>query len=99
MDFCVGDARRGEESENHEARPFLELACNHEETDTKLLTLVKAAIHKPGKAVIVRSPSGDIDIIALFIAHDFMGVRDLLDCVVGKSGKIVDLTSSKLSSI
>ena len=83
----------------HEARPCPELACNHEEADTKLLALVKAAIHQAGKAVMVRSPSGDIDITALFIAHDFMGVRVFLDSGVGKSRKIVDLTSSTLSSI
>ena len=83
----------------HEARPCPELACTHEEADTKLLALVKAAIHQAGQAVMVRSPSGDIDVTALFIAHDFMGVRVFLDSGVGKSRKIVDLKSSTLSSI
>ena len=46
-----------------------ELASDHEEADTKLIALVLAADVTPGDAVMVRSPSGDIDILILFLAH------------------------------
>ena len=45
---------------------------------------------------MVRSPSGDIDILALFVAHDFSGVRIFIDNGTGKSRKIIDVTSSTL---
>jgi hypothetical protein len=47
-----------------------ELFSDHEEADTKLVALVQAADVASGEAVMVRSPSGDIDILALFLAHD-----------------------------
>ena len=50
-----------------------------------------------GETAMVRSPSGDIDIITLFLAHDFTGVRVLLDNGVGRNRKIIDVTSSTLS--
>lgn len=44
-----------------------EYFSDHEEADTKLVALVKsAAVVTAGEAVMVKSPSGDIDIIALF---------------------------------
>ena len=43
---------------------------------------------------MVRSPSGDIDILALFVAHDFSGGRIFIDNGTGKSRKIIDVTSS-----
>eukprot|EP00794_Sanderia_malayensis_P008687 gene8687-biopygen6960 len=46
---------------------------------------------------MVRSPSGDIDILALFVAHDFHGARILIDNGAGQSRKIIDVTSSTLS--
>eukprot|EP00794_Sanderia_malayensis_P001870 gene1870-biopygen1697 len=82
-----------------EARPFPELHSNHEEVDTKLLALVKAAPILPGETAAVRSPSAHIDIITLFLAHDFMGVKVLLDSGVGKNRKLIDVTSSTLSPI
>ena len=45
---------------------------------------------------MVRSPSGDIDILALFVAHDFSGVRIFIDNGTGKSRKIIDVASSTL---
>ena len=45
---------------------------------------------------MVRSPFGDIDILALFVAHDFSGVRIFIDSGTGKSRKIIDVASSTL---
>ena len=45
---------------------------------------------------MVRSPSGDVDILALFVAHDFAGVQVLIDNGVGLNKKIIDVTSSTL---
>jgi hypothetical protein len=39
------------------------LSCNHEEADTKLVALVFAANVRQWDSVMVRSPSGDIDIV------------------------------------
>ena len=47
------------------------LSCSHEEADSKLVALVFAANVRQGDSVMVRSPSGDIDILALFVSHDF----------------------------
>ena len=48
------------------------LFSDHEEADTKPVVLVQAADVAPGEAVMVRSPSGDIDILALFLGHDLV---------------------------
>ena len=69
---------------------------DHEEAGTKLIALVKAAHVRSGEAVMVRSPSGDIEILALFLGHDFDEVRVLVDNGTGKSGKIIDISSSTL---
>ena len=42
--------------------------------DTELVALACAANVSPGDAMMIPSPSGDIDIVALFVAHDFGGV-------------------------
>ena len=48
---------------------------------------------------MVRSPSGDIDIIVLFLLHQFDGIRGLRDNGTGeKNRKIIDMTTSTLSS-
>ena len=44
-----------------------ELFRDHKEADTKLVALVQAADVAPGEAVMVRLPSGDRDILALFL--------------------------------
>lgn len=73
-------------------------ASDHEEADTKLVALVKAANLSPNDAVMIRSPSGDIDILALFLSHDFGGTRILVDNGTGKARKIIDMQSSKLGN-
>ncbi len=54
-------------------------ASNHEEADTKLVALVKDGDSSPDDAVMIRSPSGDIDILALFLSHEFGGTKILVD--------------------
>ena len=71
-------------------------AIYHKEADTKLVALVKAANLLPDDAVMVRSPSDDIDILELFLSHDFDGTRIYVDNGVGKQRKILDITSSTL---
>eukprot|EP00794_Sanderia_malayensis_P004276 gene4276-biopygen3477 len=67
---------------------------NHEEADTKLIALVKAANVPVGDSVMIRSPSGDIDVMALFLGHDFAGIQILIDNGTGLSRKIINITSS-----
>ena len=45
------------------------LQKDNEEAYTKLVALVEPANIANGKTVMIRSPSGDIDIIVLFILH------------------------------
>ena len=45
---------------------------------------------------MVRSPSGDIDIMVLFLGHDFDEVRVLVD---NWTGKIIDISSSTLPKV
>ena len=45
-----------------------------------------------------RSPSGDIDILTLFVAHDFRDTEVFIDNGSGKSRKIIEVTSSQLSA-
>ena len=71
-------------------------ASDHEEADTKLVALALAANVPPGDTIMVRSPSGDIDILVLFVAQDFGAVKVFIDNGTGKSRKIVDVTSSTL---
>ena len=73
-----------------------ELSSDHEEADTKLVALASAAKVSTGDAIMIRSPSGDIDILALIAAHDFGDVRVLIDNGTGKARKIIDVTSSTL---
>ena len=72
------------------------LESNHEEADTKLIALVHAADVPSGDYVMVRSPSGDIDVLVLFVAHDFNDIHVLIDNGTGKSRQIFDATSSTL---
>ena len=76
-----------------------ELFSDHEEADTKLVALVQAADVAPGEAVMVRSPSGDIDILALFLGHDFGDIRVLVVNGTGKSRKVIDITSFTLPNM
>ena len=47
---------------------------------------------------MIRSPSGDIDILTLFVANDFGGVKVLIDNGTGKHRKTIDATSSTLDA-
>jgi hypothetical protein len=47
------------------------LKSNHEEADTKLVALVFAANVPQGESVMIRSPSSDMNILTLFVSHDF----------------------------
>ena len=47
----------------------------------------------------VRSPFGDIDILALFLGHDFGDIRILVDNGTWKNRKVIDITSSTLPNI
>ena len=72
------------------------LASDHEEADTKLVVLAHVANVPPGDTLMIRSPSGDIDILVLFMAHDFGAAKVLIDNGTGKVRKIIDVTSSTL---
>ena len=75
-----------------------ELASDHEEADTKLVALVNHSAHiAPNQNVVVRSPSGDIGILVLFLMHSLENIRVYLDNGTGKSRKVIDMNSSGLS--
>ena len=61
-----------------------------------MVALVKAANIANGKIVMIWPPSGDIDIIVLFILHEFDGITILIDNGLGKSRKIIDMSTSLL---
>ncbi len=75
----------------------VDLSCNHEEADTKLVALAAACSAEPGSTIIGRSPSGDIHILALFVGNELPSIRVLVDNGTGKNQKILDVTSSELS--
>ena len=77
----------------HVAFMVTEKSSDHEEADTKFAALVGAANIENGKTVMIRSTSGDIDIIMLFIHHEFDGITILIGNGVGKSRKIIDMSS------
>ena len=75
-----------------------ELASDHEEADIKLVALVNHSAHiAPNQNVVVRSPSGDIGILVLFLMHSLENIRVYLDNGTGKSRKVIDMNSSGLS--
>ena len=74
------------------------LSCNHEEADTKLVALVCAANVRQGDPVMVRSSSADIDILTLFVSHNFGDITIYIDNGTGKNRKIINVTSSELSA-
>ena len=74
------------------------LNSDHEEADTKLVALVCAANVPSEESIMVRSPSGDIDILTLFVAHDFRDTKVFIDNCTGKNRKIIEVTSSQLSA-
>ena len=78
---------------------IVEIASDHEEADTKLLALVHAAQISPGQSVMIRSPSGDVDILVLFLLHSvrLVDIRCLVDYGTGKNCKIIDISTTGLS--
>jgi len=74
------------------------LLSDHEEADTKLVALVNSC-NLAGNTVLVRSPSGDIDILVLFLLHQFENKRVLIDNGTGKSRKIIDMSSTNLTDV
>ena len=62
----------------HEAFIVTEKPSDHEEADTKLVAQVEATNFPNGKTVLIRSPSGDTDIIVLFILHEFDGIITII---------------------
>ena len=71
-----------------------ELTSNQEEADTKLLLHAKHAFNSTeNQAVLVRSPSGDVDINVMFIAlFPEKADRVYLDYGTGKSRKVLKLS-------
>ena len=65
------------------------LSSDHEEDDTKLVALVCAADVPSEESIMVRSPSGDIDILTLFVAHDFRDTKVLLIMVQAKIERLL----------
>ena len=61
------------------------LNSDHEEADTKLVALVCVANVPGEESIMVRSPSGDIDILTLFVAHDFRDTKVVIDNGTGKN--------------
>ena len=61
-----------------------EKASDHEEADTKLVALVNSAGVNAGESFMVRSPSGDIGILVLFLLHQFEGKTVYIDNGTGK---------------
>ena len=78
----------------HVAFMVTEKSSDHEEADTKFAALVGAANIENGKTVMIRSPSGDIGIIALFKHQEFDGITILIGNGIGKSRKIIDMSTS-----
>ena len=74
-----------------------QFASDHEEADTKLIALIKNVNLPSDHCVLVCSPFGDIDILVLFLLHFVDGLRVLIDNGTGKTGKIIDISSSELS--
>ena len=73
-----------------------EKSSDHEEAGPKLTAFVEAANIANGKTVLMRSPSGDIDIIVFFTLHKFDRITILIDNGVGKSRKIMHMSTSLL---
>ena len=73
-----------------------EKSSDHEEAGPKLTALVEAANIANGKTVLMRSPSGGIDIIVFFTLHKLDKITILIDNGVGKSRKIMHMSTSLL---
>ena len=74
-----------------------ESTSNHDEADTKLVALVCLASIPQGDSVMIRSPSGDIDILTLFVTRNFRNKKVYLNNGTGKNREIIEATSLQLS--
>ncbi len=85
-----------------ECKVVEELASNHEEADTKVVFLLDHVLQRYGQhsRVILRSPSGDVDIPIIVYGNQLdTDLRIFLDNGTGKSRKVLDMNSSQLSSV
>ena len=68
------------------------LFCDHEEADTKLIAYASvASVFANG--VMVRSSSGDIDVVVLFVCNRFR-CKVYLDNYTGKDRKILNINNN-----
>ena len=90
--FCFGDC--SELKDNNEIeRP--DLKCDHEEADTMLVAYA-SKISDGG--VLVRSPSGDVDIVSLFVHHALaFNVHVYIDNGTGTQRKVLSVDLCQLS--
>ena len=72
------------------------LLCDHEEAGTKLIAYTSVA-SEFANGIMVRSPSGDIDVVALFVCNRFR-CNVYLDNDAGKDRKILDVNSNSTLS-
>ena len=70
-----------------------QLVSDHEEADTKLVAMAFST-QLLSESLMVRSPSGDIDILVLFLLHNTS--RIFIDNGTGKARKILDMSTSGL---
>ena len=68
-------------------------SSHQEEADTKLVPLVGAANIENGKAVMIRLLSEDIDIIVLFIHHEFDEITILIGNGAEKFRTIIGMSA------
>ena len=89
--FCLRDCYQLKKNEVI-LRP--DLFSDHEEADTKLIAYAKLA----NSSVMIRSPSGDIDVIALFSFHfSNSNVKVYIDNGTGAQRKLIDVSSCGLT--
>lgn len=66
-------------------------SLHYEEADPKLAVLIGNASIQPGKTVIVRSPSRDINMLEFFLLHQIVNITVFIGNGVGKNRKIIDM--------
>ena len=71
---------------------------DYKEADIKLVALVNA-FNSSGNIVLFQSTSSDINILMLFLLHQFKNKRVLIDNGTGNSRKIIDMSSTNLSQL
>ena len=73
-----------------------DLASDHEEADTKLVAM-SFSRHIIAENLMVRSPSGDIDILVLFLLHQCSHV--FIDNGTGSNRRILDMSTTGLGNL